>query len=879
MWEAGSDGMSQALARHDEIIRGVLDERGGFEFALGGDGFALAFARARDAVRAAIDMQRALATEQWERGLELRVRMGVHTGDAVERDDNYFGSVVNRAARFMGAARGGQIVMSDTTAALLGTTTEWRLVDVGLRRLKGFADPSRIFSVQAEGLEPLDDPLRVALSGKVPRPPDEFIGRGRELDDLCTAVAAHRIVTLTGVGGVGKTRAAIEVATRVADRYADGVWFVELAPISEPSAVVHGVAATLGVHAQEGVPMVEAIVEWKVGRQLLVVLDNCEHVVDVSAELVTMLTAGSDETTILVTSREPLGVTGEYVHVVASLDPAVEAVELFESRARLANDQLKFDDDDRGVIREICGRLDGIPLAIELAAARSRSLTPTDVLARLQDRFRLLRGGARGVERHQTLRATVQWSYQLLSHDERLLFDRLSVFAGGFDLDAAERVSGHEPLDALDVVDHLGSLVDKSMVGAERVSGRIRYRLLETLRQFGEEQLDARGETAAAMDRHLAYYSELLTTAALELWTPAQAEVAAMLDCEWDNLRSAHAWAVASGYEDSAVAVVVGTQLFGGIWLRYEHEQWLAATIELLGDDHPAAGYLLAAASQWATQRGDQKTALELARRGLALARASTDPTPSPGLRHMSWVRLGEIMCLGGLATAYVNSGQPQQALEAAREAESLIAGDPLLDALTLTYRIWVAWAAEPSAVAGYARVQREIESMLPSPLMSANACFADGVRDLLADDAEGAYRAFHECLELTRDTRTVLEGQALQSLALAASLLNDERTEEVFRDALVQLYDTRYWMYVWIVLETLATYWVRRGRVELGAVLLGHLRGHEHSHATLLAERAEAFQRLENLNGAEQWLQRGESLDRDEIVAFALGNLESRLS
>jgi predicted ATPase len=321
-------------------------------------------------------------------------------------------------------------------------------------------------------------------------------------------LATHRQVTLTGTGGVGKTRLATEIAWSMADKFADGVWLIELAPVADPAAAAAAVASTMSIPAQQGMTMVQSIVDWLRGRHLLLVVDNCEHVLGPVAKLVRAVEAGSPTVTVLATSREPLGAPGELVRPVAPLDPASEAVELFCECVVAADESFTPSEEDRMAITAICRRLDGLPLAIELAAARIRSLTPTDLLGHLDDRFRLLRAAGR-VERHQTMHAVVAWSYELISDREQLLFDRLSVFAGGFDLAAAEAVCTGTAIHEDDVVGILSLLVDKSMVIADRGQHSVRYRLLETLRQYGRQRLRERGETAARRHRHVHHYADV----------------------------------------------------------------------------------------------------------------------------------------------------------------------------------------------------------------------------------------------------------------------------------------------------------------------------------------------------------------------------------
>ena len=394
----------------------------------------------------------------------------------------------------------------------------------------------------APGLGSSFPPLRTGRSrvGNLVASVTSFVGHGEELARLVAELPARPMVTLTGVGGVGKTRLATEAARAAAGEFPDGVWLCELAPVADPDAVAHAVATTLAVRRQEGLSMLDSVVDALRGRRLLLILDNCEHVLDAAAELARRVTASCPTVALLATSREPVGVAAERVWAVPSLDAAVEGVELFCDRAAAADAAFSPTEADRAVIAGICGRLDGIPLAIELAAARVRSMTPSELAGRLDDRFRLLRGGRRGgLERHQTLRATVQWSHQLLTGQERALFDRLAVFAGGFDLDSAEAVCADDTIDPLDVGDLLAALVDKSMVVADRHGPRTRYRLLETLRQYGEERLAADGRAGPAAGPApgpLRGDDGLADGAVLDAEEPA---VWAAFDLEWDNLRAA----------------------------------------------------------------------------------------------------------------------------------------------------------------------------------------------------------------------------------------------------------------------------------------------------------------------------------------------------
>jgi predicted ATPase/class 3 adenylate cyclase len=582
LWDHDADGMRMALARHDQMLQEAIEAHGGYVFSRSGDGVAVAFERAGDALAAAIEAQRALLAERWPPDLGLRVRMGLHTGQADERDGDYVGPPVNRAARLMSAANGGQVVVSATTADLLWPVTGVELTDVGVHRLRGISDPIQVFGVWADGLPWLDRPLRTSRTalGNLPVPVNEWFGQIATLQRQVAGLRSHRLVTLTGTGGVGKTRLALEMATVAADEFVDGVWIVELAPVGDPDAVAPAVASTLSIRPQEGLTVVESIVDWLRGRRVLLLLDNCEHVLAHVGDLVAAIVPRCATVTVMATSREPLSVSGERVVPVAPLATS-NAVALFCDRAEAVDDSLAFSATDRAAIVGICEQLDGIPLAIELAAARVRSLTPGELQQRLGDRLRLLRARRGDSGRHTTLRATVAWSYQLLSVDERLLFDRISVFAGGFDVAAVEAICGRSPLDTSDVFDLVASLVDKSMVIADRGDDGTRYRVLETLRQFAAERLDEGGEVGALRDRHLSHYVAVAQQAN-RLWASRrQLDGSATFEREWDNLRAAHGWAIATTDLDAAELIVAATGRHARARGRDEHGDWAERTLGL----------------------------------------------------------------------------------------------------------------------------------------------------------------------------------------------------------------------------------------------------------------------------------------------------------
>jgi predicted ATPase len=564
-WESDADEMRSALALHDAVLRTAIAAHDGFVVKHTGDGVIAAFASPRSAVDAAIDAQRKV---------ELPVRMGIATGEAALQDGDYFGAVLNRTARVVAAGHGGQILVADSTASLVSGLN---LHDLGPRRLRDVPMPVTLYQVRAAGLRDDFPPLRAldTNSGNLRPAATSFIGRSSEIAEVREALLAHRLVTLTGVGGVGKTRLALELAGQVVDEFPDGVWLFELAAVSDPAAVPDAIASVLGVTQQPGMTLTESVCTALDGRVRLLVLDNCEHVLDAVADLVEAVLARSATTKILATSREAVGMPDEQVWRVRSLDVDT-AEDLFVEQACSVAQGFTADEPD--VVTEICRRLDGIPLAIELAASRMPSMTATEVRDRLDHRFRLLVGSRRGLERHQTLRHAVQWSYDLLDDAEKRLLDRCSVFAGGFDLESACAIMDSD--DDFVALDLLDALVRKSLVTADRSSGQTRYSMLETIRQFAEEQLAVRGEAAEARTAHAEFFADKLA-ATLKLWdSPAQRAAYDWFATELSNLRTAFRWAADCGDIDGAAAIVTRAGWFGVLVENFEPVTWAEELVE-----------------------------------------------------------------------------------------------------------------------------------------------------------------------------------------------------------------------------------------------------------------------------------------------------------
>ena len=554
LWQNHSDEMTEAVAALDRTLAEVTAKPNGVRPVEQGEGdsFVIAFACASDAVACALDLQRAALGP-------IRLRIGLHTGEIRLRDEgNYIGPTINRTARLRDLAHGGQTVLTAITEELVldSLPDDAWTVDLGSHSLRDLPRPERVMQLCHRELTNQFPPLRSqndVVAQHLPVQLTSFVGRSRQLAEVRRLVVENRLVTLTGAGGIGKTRLAVQFAATAAGEFDGGARYVDLAPIIDPDLVPLAVARALGLPDQPGRSTMDTIIRAVGARQMLMVLDNCEHLLDPSANLITAMTSSCPGLTILTTSREPIGVAGEWTWRVPSLSLADEAVELFADRARLATRDFHVTADNLAVVTEICQRLDGMPLAIELAAARVRALSLDELKDSLHDRFRLLTGGSRtAVRRQQTLRASVDWSHALLSEPESVLFRRLATFAGGFDLRAVQMVTGSGNAERYQVLDQLSLLVDKSLVVAESDRGHTRYRLLETVRQYAAEKLTESGEAADIRTRHRGHYAALAT----ELDNPSAGRHEQLLEqavTDIDNLRTAFAWSRDCGDIEAAM--------------------------------------------------------------------------------------------------------------------------------------------------------------------------------------------------------------------------------------------------------------------------------------------------------------------------------------
>jgi predicted ATPase/class 3 adenylate cyclase len=594
-WLRSPQAMGPALARHDAIIEELVAAHSGHIVRPRGEGdsrFAV-FIRASDAVTAASAIQLALADEPWPLSQPLRVRIAIHTGDAELRHGDYYGPAVNHCARLRAVAHGGQVLVSAVTADLIHEgllPSGVSLRNLGPHLLKDFDRPEHVWQVVHPKLRSEFPPLTAGSPTRhnLPNELSSFVGRARDIAELCDLLGAARLLTLTGAGGIGKTRLALRVATEVLADYADGVWVVRLEALADPDLVPNATAAVLGAREQLGRPLMDAVVDTIGSRQLLLVLDNCEHLLYACAVVADALLQACPRLKILVTSREALGVQGEVAWRVRPLSLPVdsghetlaesEAGRLFLERAAAARPEFALTTLNAPAIAQVCRQLDGLPLAIELAAARVKALSVEQVASRLADRFQLLTASTRtGSPRLKTLQAAIDWSYDLLSESERLLFKRLGVFVGGWTLEAAEAVCSGDGIAVEEVLDTLCSLVDKSLATTVERDGYVRYRLLESIRQYALQRLEASGEAGTVRRRHTEYHLAFAEQAEPHLRAERQAWWLDQLEAEHDNLRAA----LASCVEDADAEC--GLRFGAALWRFWEVHGHLTEGRERLG--------------------------------------------------------------------------------------------------------------------------------------------------------------------------------------------------------------------------------------------------------------------------------------------------------
>lgn len=791
------DRYADALSRYRELLRSTFEERGGQEVDSQGDANFVAFPRAKDAVAAALAAQRAIVSYPWPANARLRVRMGLHTGEPLRSGGGYVGVDVHRAARIGAAGHGGQILLSQTTRDLAGRELPIgaSLRDLGEHRLKDLTDPPRLFQLVAPDLPSDFPPLKSldVLPNNLPRQLTSFIGREREIAEVKGLLTAASLVTLTGAGGSGKTRLAVQVAAEVLDEYTDGVWVVELAALSNPDLVPQAVAAALGVPEQPGRAVRDTLTDALRPKTLLLILDNCEHLLAACADLAGLLLRAARGVRILATSREPLDVQGETVRRVPSLAlPAsreglsaeqltrYEAARLFVERAVLAQPEFAVTARNAAAVAQIVIRLDGIPLAIELAATRVKVLTVEQIAARLDDRFRLLTGGSRSsLPRHQTLRAAMDWSYELLAPPERTMLRRLAVFVGGWTLEAAESICAGRPITRQQVLDLLTELADKSLVIVEADRDEARYRLAETVRQYALDRLLESREAARLRRLHRDWYLALVEHGEPMFGGPGEADWTKRLELEHDNLRAALGWSLEEP-DGVEVALRLAAAL-GQFWHVHSHytegRQWLArALARSSGIVSRARGYALQRAAILAWRQGDYAQATALNEGALSV-----------------FEELGDTL---GLGRAYMQRG-----LVDIRQDNFAAAAAAFEEALTLARRCGSKWLtalvlAQLAAVARYEghfdrawALCEESVTLFRQVRTKGHIAYALRLAGHVArgrSDLPRAVGLYKESLGLYPEVENKwVASEGLEGLALVAALLQDhERAARLFAKA-----------------------------------------------------------------------------------------------
>jgi predicted ATPase/class 3 adenylate cyclase len=784
LWETEPEAMEVALQRHDRLLAEVIEGHGGVVIASRGEGdsFFAVFTSAVSAVEAAGVCQLRHGREAWPTGTPLRVRMGLHTGEArVRGGDHLDYTPINRCARVRAAGHGGQVLLTKVTSDLVAGRLGggFGLKELGEFRLRDLAGPEVIFQLTHPEL-PVDFPpihTVAERTGNLPLQVSSFIGRARELEHTTAAVEEARVVTLTGTGGVGKTRLALQAAGQVSPRFSDGAWLCDLAPVRDPAGVDAAVAAVFSVTAPAGQSTRDALVEFLRGKQLLLVLDNCEHLLEGAAALADVLQRSCERLAILATSREGLGIEGERLVPVPPLgvpgtdaDPVAitqaEAVQLFADRAAAVKPNFVVTAENAAAVAGVVWRLDGIPLAIELAAARIAAMTPTELARRLQRSFAVLGAGWRGaVARHQTLRATIDWSYQLLAEPEQRLLARLAVFAGGCTLEAAETVCGGDGIYPDTVFELLARLVARSLVVAEEHGFESRYRLLETIRQYGEERLDEAGATERWRARHAGFYAGVLSGIREHAHDP-QAGVfwAVRLSAEQDNLLAAWSWAIDTGNVDTAFSILASFAP-SEIWNSYPLLLDGEAALELPGaTEHPGYPLALAVSAVFASGRTVGRGAEELCRRAAEANARQASP---------DW-RVEEVIC-NARSNIAVHAGAFADAARLDEEAAGIArTGGDLADAslkLGIAASGYLFVGDAPGAVP-LAREALTLARQIGAPALIATALLAVGTT-VAETDPEQARACLRESLELS----TALSYQSALDLVWAAAiafLVND---------------------------------------------------------------------------------------------------------
>jgi predicted ATPase/class 3 adenylate cyclase len=768
LWEHYPEQMKAILSRHDAILRDAIESNNGTIVKTTGDGVHAVFFRAMDTLKAAITSQQNLQSLRIKDGQspagpeQIKVRMGLHTGEAELREGDYYGQALNRAARIMEVAYGRQVLLSAVTASLVRDqlNVDMNLLDLGEHRLRNLARPEHIFQLASPNLSNEFPPLRSlsVLSNNLPVQLTSFIGRERELAEAKHRFENARLLTLIGPGGTGKTRISLQLGANLLPDFKDGVWLVELAALTHPSMVLQSFARVVYVREQPGMPLKELVVDYLREKHLLLILDNCEHLIDTCAKLAEEFLHHAQNIKIIASSREALGIGGETVYRVPSLSlpeqvrytsqaaTGFESVQLFVERGAAASPGFHLTDGNASSVTQVCQRLDGIPLAIELAASRLRMFSVEQIAARLDDRFKLLTGGSRtALPRQQTLRALIDWSYDILTVEEQALLRRLSVFAGGWTFEAGEAVC-----DDPDFLDNLSRLINKSLVFQDENEGN-RYRLLETIRQYGRDKLLEFGEGMRFRNRHLEYFLTFAKTGGQYIQGREAFSWANELRTEYDNIRAALEWGLAEDIE-SALRIVSALPYF---WITQgyavEGRGWALDVLEKVKSQNSRSNDLTdnqlnARADAYlslsiiATDLGDNQLVLTSANESIRLAQRAGDQ------RILAFA-------LAYLAAGKANLGEVEEAFPIAEEALTIARASK--DEFALGYALTVMGEVSAMAKQDYESAQAYAEkSIALSKKMGYHwgysmAIFGLGYMSKTLGDYQQARARFNDCLPI----------------------------------------------------------------------------------------------------------------------------------
>jgi predicted ATPase/class 3 adenylate cyclase len=878
------DDYVAVLDEHARLIRRAIEDAGGTEVATEGDAFFCVFPTAPQAISASTAMQQALAAHSWPDGTTVRVRVGMHTGEGLLGGDNYAGLDVHRAARISSAGHGGQVLLSQTTRALAehALPEGVALRDLGEHRLKDLEHAEHLHQLLIDGLAQDFPPLRSLdpVLHNLPIQLTSFLGREAELSEVVSALSRSRLVTLTGPGGTGKTRLAIEAAERVAGATPDGVWYVALEPIADPTVLPTAIVESLGLQHATGEPY-DHLAQHFASRDAVLVLDNFEQVL-AAGPTVAMLLRDCPKLRVLVTSRAPLRVTGEQELPIPPLPTPEEghdveaeespAVQLFVERAQAARPDFALDDENRAIVAEITMRLDGLPLAIELAAALLKLLPPRAILDRLGRRLDVLTGGPQDLpQRQRSLRGAIAWSYELLDDHTRLLLEHMAVFAGGASFDMVEQVCAPAEIGML--LDALRTLVDQSLVVQSDEGGEPRFSLLGAIRDFALERLEARGQADEARARLGTVFLAVVEEAGHGLRGPDEARWVTVLNREFDNVRAVMTWALERDDADVGLRIVTSLDTFAYMGARDEMLRWTETAIEIPGagghERYPAA---CGSAAMLAVLRGDLPLARELAERGLDAA-----PEPNDPRRFNALEALSEVASFEGRLDETLEFMQAiRQISDDPFEQTRILPGE----SLALTYSGDV-----DGGVAAARQLQRAAEE-IGNPTLRAWGYYTEG-EALMQRDPTRALALLEEAIAVaaTVDSRFLVGVAQVSASSVRARHGDALMALTSFRQLVEQWRRDEHGTQLWTTLRTVADIFARLDALEAAAVLHTALVdvprgapafGDDAERLAALAARFDAELDPERCETART---KGRSMTDDEVIDYTLAEMDRLLA